>query len=56
MKSVFAALALHATTRPDAIAFQDEEKCVTWSKLVDQVAKLTAKLTNAPMTVGIALV
>ena len=56
MKSVFAALALHATTRPDAIAFQDEEKCVTWSELVDQVAKLTAKLTNAPMTVGIALV
>ncbi len=55
MHAVFDALEHHAKARPDAIAFQDDKTSVTWSELVDRVVNLSAKLADAPMTIGIAL-
>jgi long-subunit acyl-CoA synthetase (AMP-forming) len=55
MHTIFKALADHAKTRPDAIAFQDDKTTVTWSTLATRVADLTAKLSDAPKTIGIAL-
>ena len=55
MHAVFDALEHHSIARPDAIAFQDDKTSVTWSELVDRVANLSAKLADAPKTIGIAL-
>ncbi len=55
MHAVFAALESNANTRPDAIAFQDDKTSVTWFVLAARVADLTARLSDAPKTIGIAL-
>lgn len=55
MQPVFGALADHAATRADAIAFRDDAGLVTWAELAARVASLTARLADAPKTVGIAL-
>jgi len=55
MQPVFGALAHHAANRPGAIAFRDDTGAVTWAELSARVASLTARLTDAPKTVGIAL-
>ncbi len=55
MQPVFGALAYHAANRPNAIAFRDDTGSVTWAELAARVAYLTARLADAPKTVGIAL-
>ncbi len=55
MHRVFEALKHNASIRPDAIAFQDDKTTITWAQLVARVADLTARLSDAPKTIGIAL-
>lgn len=55
MHHIFEALNHNAATRPDATAFQDDKTTITWAQLVARVADLTARLSNAPKTIGIAL-
>lgn len=55
MKSVFDALAQHAQTRPEAIAFRDDHGLVSWQGLAERVADLAYRLKDAPQSVGIGL-
>jgi long-subunit acyl-CoA synthetase (AMP-forming) len=55
MNSVFDALARHARTRPDALAFRDDNGAVSWQQLTARVADLAHRLADAPQTVGIGL-
>lgn len=55
MTPIFQALACHAQDRPDAIAFRDGERSMTWADLARAVSRAAAGFAAGPRCVGLAL-
>ncbi len=55
MKPVFDALARHARTRPDATAFTETPRSISWAALADAVARAAGGFHAGPRTVGLRL-
>ena len=55
MRQVFEALDRHARTRPDAIAFEDDQGRITWRALAARVEALARRLDPVDGVVGIGL-
>ncbi|WP_304620144.1 AMP-binding protein [Paracoccus sediminilitoris] len=55
MTPIFDALARHARERPDATAFADGDRRLTWAGLADAVGQAAAAFAAGPRTVGLRL-
>ena len=55
MTPIFDALARHARERPDATAFADGDRRLTWAGLADAVGQAAAAFDAGPRTVGLRL-
>lgn len=55
MRSLFSALSRHARQRPDALAFRDADRAISWSGLAQAVGHAAAGFAAGPPTVGLHL-
>ncbi|WP_374303127.1 class I adenylate-forming enzyme family protein [Paracoccus sp. (in: a-proteobacteria)] len=55
MTPIFQALACHAQDRPEAIAFRDSERSMTWADLSRAVSRAAAGFAAGPRSVGLAI-
>ncbi|MDZ4095277.1 MAG: AMP-binding protein [Paracoccaceae bacterium] len=55
MHAVFQALRHNARTRPDAIAFRDDNEAASWAELATRVARMAQALQGAPGVIGLGL-
>ncbi len=53
MRPVFDALSRHASQQPDATAFRDGTRAVTWAELADAVGRAATGFAAGPRTVGL---
>ncbi|MCP4638252.1 MAG: long-chain fatty acid--CoA ligase, partial [Methyloversatilis sp.] len=56
MIPIFDALARHARQQPDAIAFRDGDRTISWAGLARAVGHAAAGFASGPRTVGLRLV
>ena len=55
MNKIFEALLQHSQSRPNAIAFTDDQGSITYLNLIRRIYGLASRLTDAPSTIGIAI-
>ncbi|WP_169308870.1 hypothetical protein [Paracoccus gahaiensis] len=55
MTPIFDALARHARQRPDAPAFRDGTRQISWADLAEAVSRSAAGFASGPRTVGLRL-
>lgn len=56
MTPIFDALARHARQRPDATAFRDGDRQISWADLARTVGRTAAGFADGPRTVGLRIV
>ncbi len=55
MHPIFKALVRHSATRPEAVAFEDDHRQITWGELAQRVETLAGQLDESTGAIGIGL-